>query len=62
MADRTPPMVLFSIMNFSGWRPRLCGAVSESAWQATYGQDFGNIIQYNYPGDDYKDLMAGGTS
>jgi dipeptidyl aminopeptidase/acylaminoacyl peptidase len=25
----------------------------------TYGQDFGNIIQYNYPGDDYKDLMAG---
>src|SRR5262245_37555768 len=25
----------------------------------TYGQDFGNIIQYNYPGDDYKDLMRG---
>jgi dipeptidyl aminopeptidase/acylaminoacyl peptidase len=25
----------------------------------TYGQDFGNIIQYNYPGDDFKDLMAG---
>lgn len=25
----------------------------------TYGQDFGNIIQWNYPGDDYKDLMAG---
>jgi dipeptidyl aminopeptidase/acylaminoacyl peptidase len=25
----------------------------------TYGQDFGNIIQYNYPGDDYKDLMVG---
>lgn len=24
-----------------------------------YGQDFGNIIQYKYPGDDYKDLMAG---
>jgi dipeptidyl aminopeptidase/acylaminoacyl peptidase len=24
-----------------------------------YGQEFGNIIQYNYPGDDYKDLMAG---
>ncbi|PYJ19949.1 MAG: S9 family peptidase [Verrucomicrobia bacterium] len=22
-------------------------------------QDFGNIIQYHYPGDDYKDLMAG---
>ena len=22
-------------------------------------QDFGNIIQYRYPGDDYKDLMAG---
>jgi dipeptidyl aminopeptidase/acylaminoacyl peptidase len=25
----------------------------------TYGQDFGNVIQYNYPGDDYKDLMVG---
>jgi dipeptidyl aminopeptidase/acylaminoacyl peptidase len=25
----------------------------------TYGQEFGNIIQYNYPGDDYKDLMTG---
>ena len=23
----------------------------------TYGQDFGNIIQYHYPGDDYRDLM-----
>jgi dipeptidyl aminopeptidase/acylaminoacyl peptidase len=26
---------------------------------STYGQDFGNIIQYRYPGDDYRDLMAG---
>ncbi len=25
----------------------------------SYGQEFGNIIQYNYPGDDFKDLMAG---
>ena len=25
----------------------------------TYGQEFGNIIQYHYPGDDYKDLMLG---
>jgi dipeptidyl aminopeptidase/acylaminoacyl peptidase len=25
----------------------------------TYGQDFGNIIQHKYPGDDHKDLMAG---
>jgi len=25
----------------------------------TYGQEFGNSIQYAYPGDDYKDLMAG---
>ncbi len=24
-----------------------------------YGQEFGNSIQYAYPGDDYKDLMAG---
>jgi dipeptidyl aminopeptidase/acylaminoacyl peptidase len=25
----------------------------------SYGQEFGNIIQYRYPGDDHKDLMAG---
>jgi dipeptidyl aminopeptidase/acylaminoacyl peptidase len=25
----------------------------------TYGQEFGNIIQYRYPGDDYLDLIAG---
>ncbi|MEO8439988.1 MAG: S9 family peptidase [Spartobacteria bacterium] len=25
----------------------------------SYGQSFGNIIQYKYPGDDFKDLMAG---
>ena len=26
---------------------------------SNYGQEFGNIIQFAYPGDDYKDLMAG---
>jgi dipeptidyl aminopeptidase/acylaminoacyl peptidase len=26
---------------------------------SAYGQEFGNVIQYHYPGDDYKDLMAG---
>lgn len=25
----------------------------------SYGAEFGNVIQYRYPGDDYKDLMAG---
>jgi dipeptidyl aminopeptidase/acylaminoacyl peptidase len=25
----------------------------------SYGREFTNIIQYKYPGDDYKDLMAG---
>lgn len=25
----------------------------------TYGQDFANIIQHNYPGDDSKDLLLG---
>ncbi|MFL6567661.1 MAG: S9 family peptidase [Chthoniobacterales bacterium] len=25
----------------------------------TYGQEFGNIIQHHYPGDDFKDLMIG---
>jgi dipeptidyl aminopeptidase/acylaminoacyl peptidase len=24
----------------------------------TYGQEFGNVIQYRYPGDDHHDLMA----
>src|SRR5207248_11281227 len=24
-----------------------------------YGQEFGNVIQHHYPGDDFKDLMAG---
>jgi dipeptidyl aminopeptidase/acylaminoacyl peptidase len=26
---------------------------------SNYGQNFGNVIQFHYPGDDYKDLMAG---
>ena len=26
---------------------------------SNYGQEFGNSIQYKYPGDDYKDIMAG---
>jgi dipeptidyl aminopeptidase/acylaminoacyl peptidase len=26
---------------------------------SSYGQAFGNLIQYHYPGDDYRDLMAG---
>jgi dipeptidyl aminopeptidase/acylaminoacyl peptidase len=26
---------------------------------STYGQQFGNLIQFRYPGDDHKDLMAG---
>ncbi|MEO8431809.1 MAG: S9 family peptidase [Acidobacteriota bacterium] len=25
----------------------------------TYGEEFANVIQYRYPGDDYKDLIAG---
>lgn len=25
----------------------------------SYGQQFGNIIQYRYPGDDFRDLMLG---
>ena len=24
-----------------------------------YGQEFGNLIQYHFPGDDFRDLMAG---
>ena len=25
----------------------------------SYGQEFGNVIQFRYPGDDYRDLMLG---
>jgi dipeptidyl aminopeptidase/acylaminoacyl peptidase len=25
----------------------------------SYGEEFANVIQYHYPGDDFKDLMAG---
>ncbi len=25
----------------------------------TYGEEFANVIQYRYPGDDYRDLIAG---
>jgi dipeptidyl aminopeptidase/acylaminoacyl peptidase len=25
----------------------------------SYGEAFGNVIQYHYPGDDYRDLMVG---
>lgn len=25
----------------------------------TYGEEFANVIQYRYPGDDFRDLMAG---
>jgi dipeptidyl aminopeptidase/acylaminoacyl peptidase len=25
----------------------------------SYGQQFGNVIQYHYPGDDFKDLLIG---
>ncbi|MDQ3069040.1 MAG: S9 family peptidase [Acidobacteriota bacterium] len=26
---------------------------------SNYGQDFGNVIQYRYPGDDARDILAG---
>ncbi len=26
---------------------------------SSYGEEFGNVIQYHYPGDDAKDLLAG---
>jgi dipeptidyl aminopeptidase/acylaminoacyl peptidase len=26
---------------------------------SSYGPEFGNVIQYRYPGDDFQDLMAG---
>ena len=37
----------------------LCGLYPNPRGSTTYGQEFGNVIQYHYPGDDYKDLMAG---
>jgi len=37
----------------------LHSAVSDPRGSTHVRQDFGNIIQYRYPGDDFKDLMAG---
>jgi dipeptidyl aminopeptidase/acylaminoacyl peptidase len=45
--------------NFSGWPPKANRALSKSAGSTSYGQEFGNVIQFHYPGDDYKDLMLG---
>ena len=59
-AVRTLPTATRSITKSSGWRPRVtwcCIRIRAAA--PAYGQEFGNIIQYHYPGDDYKDLMAG---
>ena len=44
---------------FQWMAPKLRRPVHETRGSSNYGQDFGNIIQFNYPGDDYKDLMAG---
>ena len=60
MADRTLPTATFSFMNFSGWQRRATWCFYPNPRGSTsYGQEFGNVIQYRYPGDDYKDLMAG---
>lgn len=32
--------------------------ISNPRGSTGYGQEFANIIQYKYPGDDYRDLMA----
>ena len=46
--------------NSNGWRPRVtsCSIRIRVGARAT-ARNFGNIIQYKYPGDDFKDLMAG---
>ena len=60
MAARTQRTVTFLITSFSGWRRRATSSLYPNPRGITsYGQDFGNIIQYKYPGDDFKDLMAG---
>lgn len=33
--------------------------ISNPRGSTGYGSEFGNMIQYRYPGDDFKDLMAG---
>jgi dipeptidyl aminopeptidase/acylaminoacyl peptidase len=53
------PVATSSIRNFNGWpRKRTLSSIPIRA-AAPAGQEFGNIIQYHYPGDDHKDLMAG---
>ena len=62
------------ILNIHGGPHAAYGWVFEFQWMAakgyivlyinprgstSYGQEFANIIQYHYPGDDYRDLMVG---
>ena len=39
-------------------RDTWCSTRTRAEARATE-QEFANVIQYRYPGDDYKDLMAG---
>jgi len=45
----------------SGMRQRVTSSVSESARQHDLWPGVWHIIQYHYPGDDYKDLMPAWT-
>ena len=45
----------FQVMAASGYVELL----TNPRGSTSYGQEFGNLIQYKYPGDDYRDLMAG---
>ena len=59
-AGRTPPTATSSRTSSRCWPPRATSCCFPNPrGSSNYGQDFGNIIQFHYPGDDYKDLMAG---
>jgi len=57
-AVRTPPTATSSSTKCNAGRAGLCRVYPNPRGSTTYGQEFGNIIQYKYPGDDYKDLMV----
>ena len=60
MAGHMRPTATFSSMNSNGWRRKGMSCFYPNPRGSTsYGQEFGNVIQYKYPGADFKDLMAG---
>ncbi len=48
----TPEFQLFAAEGYVVFYPNMRGSTS-------YGEEFGNLLYHNYPGDDYHDIMDG---